>query len=119
MGFLAEFDYEIVHKQGTSNVVADALSRRHMVDSCAVSVVHPGLEVFQRLEQEYEKDDDTQKILEESEGHPEYRILQRKIYFIGDGRMRLYIPKGELRDLIMKELHDSRYGGHLGIKRDN
>ena len=73
--------------------------------------------MFQGLEQGYEKDDETRKILEEGEAHPEYRILQRKIYFTGDGRMRLYIPKGELRDLVMKELHDSRYADHLGIKR--
>ena len=31
--------------------------------------------------------------------------------------MRLYIPKGELRNLVMSDLHDSRYAGHLGIKR--
>ena len=72
---LAEFDYGIVHKPGKSNVVGDALSRIHMVDCCAVSEVHPSLKIFQRLGQDYAKDDETWKILEESETHPEYIIL--------------------------------------------
>ena len=31
--------------------------------------------------------------------------------------MRFYIPKEEVRNSIMNELHDSRAAGHLGIKR--
>ena len=117
LDFLAEFDYEIVHKPGKSNVVADALSRVDTIECCAISEVHHGLKLFQGLEQEYKQDEETQKILEESEAHPEYKILQNKIYLPSDGRMRLYIPKGEVRNSIMSELHDSRYAGHLGIKR--
>ena len=49
LDFLAEFDYEIVHKPEKSNVVADALSRMHTVDCCVVSDVHPGFKMFQRL----------------------------------------------------------------------
>ena len=85
-------------------MVADALSTRNLVDCCAVSEVHPGLKMFHRLGQDYEKDDETRKILEESKTHLEYKILQRKIYFTGDGRMRLYIPKGQLRNSVMSEL---------------
>ena len=31
--------------------------------------------------------------------------------------MRLHIPKGELRNIVMNDLHDARCSGHLGIKR--
>ena len=34
-----------------------------------------------------------------------------------DERLRLYIPKGTLRNTVMAELHDARCSGHLGIKR--
>ena len=74
-------------------MVADALSRRTMGDCCAISEVHPGLKMFHGLEQDYEKDDETRKILEEGKAHPEYRILQRKIYLTRDGRMRLIFQK--------------------------
>ena len=117
MDFFAEFDYEIVHKSRKFNVVADALSRMHMVECFPVSEVHPSLKMFQRLGQDYEKGDETRKILEESETHPEYKILQRKIYFTGDGKLTLYIPKGDLTNSVMSELHDSCYASQLGIKR--
>ena len=31
--------------------------------------------------------------------------------------MQLYLPQGQYRDFIMKECHDSRYAGHLGMKK--
>ena len=31
--------------------------------------------------------------------------------------MRLYIPKGDLRNSILSDLQDARYAGHWGIKR--
>ena len=31
--------------------------------------------------------------------------------------MQLYLPQSEYRDFIMNECHDSRYAGHLGMKK--
>ena len=82
-----------------------------------MSEVTPVLQTFQRLGKDYEKDEDTQKILEDIKDHPEYKILENRIYLMFDGRMRLYIPKGELKNSVICYLHDARYAGHLGIKR--
>ena len=56
-------------------MVADALSRMYIVLCCVVSEVHPSLKMFQILEQDYEKDEENQKISEGSETHPEYKIV--------------------------------------------
>ena len=29
----------------------------------------------------------------------------------------MYLPRGEIRDFILNECHDSRYAGHLGMKK--
>ena len=39
---LAEFDYEIVHRPGKSNVVADALSRLNKIESEELGIVKKG-----------------------------------------------------------------------------
>ena len=46
-----------------------------MMEFCVVLEVHTGSKMFHRLGQDYEKDEETWKILEESETHPEYEIL--------------------------------------------
>ena len=39
LDFIAEFDFEIIHRPGKSNVVADALSRLNKLE-CGVTLVH-------------------------------------------------------------------------------
>ena len=53
-------------------------------------------------------------MLENIEAYPGFTVLQNKLYYIGQGRMQLYIPEGTYRDLVMRERHDARYAGHLG-----
>ena len=31
--------------------------------------------------------------------------------------MQLYLPLGQFRDLILRECHDTRYVGHLGVRK--
>ena len=90
--FLAEFDYEIVHRPGKSNVVADALSRLGTVECGTISAVHHGLKLFQGLEQKYKGDSKTKEILTNIDAHPEFCILQNKLCYTGKGRMQLYLP---------------------------
>ena len=47
---LAESDFEVVHKPGKSNVVADALSKLHAVQCGAASRGHHGKDLFKGLE---------------------------------------------------------------------
>ena len=48
--FLAEFDHEIVHRFRKSNVVADALSRLHVVECGVASKGHCRGDLFKGLE---------------------------------------------------------------------
>ena len=56
LDLFAEFDYEIVHRPGKSNVVVDALSKLGAVECGTTSVVHHGFKMFQGLEQECQRD---------------------------------------------------------------
>ena len=117
---LAEFDYEIVHRPGKSNVVADALSRLNNIAVQNLGTVKQGVkreDLFKGLEQAYKKDKETKRLLENQDAEKDFCIVQNKIFYTGKGRMQLYLPQGEYRDFIMNECHDSRYAGHLGMKK--
>ena len=43
------------------------------------------LQTFQRLGEGDEKDEDTGRVLEDIRPHPEYKILNNRIYFINEG----------------------------------
>ena len=58
-------------------------------------------------------------MLEKIEAYPDFTVLQDKLYYNGQGRMQLYVPEGEYRDLVMRECHDARYAGHLGDEEDH
>ena len=90
-------------------MVTDALSNMYMMQCFAVSKVQSILQMFQKLRQDYEKDKDTRKMLENIKAHPEHKILKNRIFLTSDGRMRLYIPKEELRNSVMSDFHDARF----------
>ena len=46
-----------------------------------------------------------------------FRLSRIKYITLGMGRMQLYLPTGKFRDLILQECHDTRYAGHLGVKK--
>ena len=69
------------------------------------------------MEQAYKKDKETKRILENLDAEKDFCVIQNKIYYTGKGRLQLYLPIGEIRDFILNECHDSRYAGHLGMKK--
>ena len=118
--FLAEFDFEIVHRPGKSNVVADALSRLNNMEVQELGTVKKGIkreDLFRGLKQAYEKDKETKMIVENLDTKKDFCVIQDKLFYTGKGRMQLYLPQGEYRDFILAECHDSRYAGHLGMKK--
>ena len=117
---IAEFDFEIVHRPGKSNVVADALSRLNNIETEELGVVMKGVkreELFKGLKQAYKKNKETKMILENLDIKKDFCVVQNKLYYTGRGRMQLYLPLGQFRDFILQECHDNRYSGHLGIKK--
>ena len=73
--------------------------------------------LFQRLEQAYKRDSETNELMKNIGAHPEFCTLQNNLYYIAKGRMQLYLPQGGFRDVILKSCHGTRYTGHLGVKK--
>ena len=112
---LAEYDFELIHKDGRSHVVADMLSRRPDLQLSAISLISPDPDFFTEVER-YARDDQAyQAILKAcSDG-------QRPDFFIREGRLyldkeppRLYIPASPLRAQLLHEAHDAEASSHLG-----
>ncbi|GJY64927.1 putative nucleotidyltransferase, ribonuclease H [Tanacetum coccineum] len=111
--FLAEFDYQLEYKPGKANVVADALSRKAEF----VAIIQAQFFLQDRIKEGLEHDPLAKKIIAlAKDGRTRRFWLKGDMLFTkGD---RLYVPKwGDLRRVILKECHDSKWAGHPGIKR--
>ena len=97
---LAEFDFEVVHRPGKSNVVADALPRLTAIECETASRGHHREDLFRGLEQAYKNDKETNMIMLNLDVHREFCVIQNKVYYIGKDRMQLYLPRGNFRDFI-------------------
>ena len=60
---LAEFDFEIVHRRGKSNVVVDALSKLTVIECGIASRGHHREDLFRGLEQAYQNDKEKNMIM--------------------------------------------------------
>lgn len=113
---LAEFDYDIVYKEGKDNVVADALSRRsdHKISTSVnhISEVSASTEdgdFMQAVREAYKHDSVCKKLLQGC--NPPYEV-QEGIIRRGE---RIYVPNDrKLISLILRESHDTAVGGHVG-----
>nr|GEW31673.1 putative reverse transcriptase domain-containing protein [Tanacetum cinerariifolium] len=112
---LSDYDCEIRYHSGKANVVADALSRKKREKPLRVrSLVltdHKDL-MQQILEAQFEslKEGNVQK---EDLGRMQKQIFEIRSNGIRYHDKRIWLPlRGELRDLIMHELHKSKYSIH-------
>jgi len=109
--FIEQFPYVIKHKQGKSNVVENALSRRHTL----LNVLDTQYLGFDHIEEIYKDDLDFSLIFQEcSKG-------DHKDFFIHDGFLfkgkRLCMPQGSLRQSLVREAHEGGLMGHFGVTK--
>ena len=110
---LADYDLEVRYKPGKSNVVADALSRRPDYLLASMSAVVPSQDYLSVL-REYWKENapEGDKYFEKDGLFYEKRQ---------DHELRMMIPAvpetEQLRRMIMSEVHDCAYSGHLGFDK--
>ena len=73
-------------------MVADALSRLGIVQFGAASRGHHREDLFRGLGQAHKTEKEIKKILENLDAHKDFCVIQNKLYYIGKGRMQLYLP---------------------------
>jgi hypothetical protein len=118
--FLSEYDFDINHIKGKENKFVDALSRRvHLMHATTVSMHQSKLKSrildglvtdrhYLQVKENSQQGDAQQKIKEYE--IKEYGFLMHK--------NRIYVPSyGELRNLVLKEMHDVPYVGHPGYHK--
>lgn len=109
------FDFDIHYKPGLENKAADGLSRKSAVPELfAVSV--PVSIQLEEVGSEVGRDEELSKIMEDLSrdlnSHPNYSMVQGRLLRQG----KLVLPKtSQLIGVILKEYHDSKYGGHGGV----
>ena len=122
MEFLSEYEFDINHIKGKENKFVDALSRRvHIMHATVVSMhqsdlkrrILDGLATDQhylQVKENLQQGDVQQKI-------KEYEIKEDKLLM---HKNRIYVPSSrELRNLVLKEMHDVPYVGHPGYQKKN
>jgi hypothetical protein len=115
--FLSKYDFDIKHIKGKENKVVNALSRRvHTMHATVVSMhqsdlksgILDGLVIDQhylQLKKNLQQENVQQKI-------KEYEIKENRLLM---HKNRIYVPSSrELRNLVLKEMHDVPYVGHPG-----
>jgi len=109
--FLEQFPYVIKHKKGIRNIVADALSRRHVLLSTLETKIF-GLETLREM---YLHDAEFFEMYTACEKVSQNRYYRHNDYLFKE--KRLCVPKCSIRDLLLREEHESGLMVHFGIQK--
>ena len=122
---LAPFKFKVVHKKGSDNVVADALScvfegAVHQSPQMLCSAVLESLPlVYSSLEEHQLQDpyceDIRRKIASNSGDVGNFRLHKNLVCFMPRGaKHRRWVVPLVLRSMLLKYFHDAMFAGHLG-----
>ncbi|XP_024005029.1 uncharacterized protein LOC112082162 [Eutrema salsugineum] len=113
MEFIETFPYIVKYKKGKDNVVADALSRRYTL----ISTLTSKLIGFEHIIDLYESDTDF------SESYAKCHKFACEKFYRQDGYLffsnRLCIPRGSIRELLVREAHGGGLAGHFDDQETN
>jgi hypothetical protein len=105
--FLQSFHFSSKYKDGKSNVVADALSRRYAL----LTTLETRLLGFEMLKNYYEEDVDFGEIFSKCRGgsFEEYSLQEGFLF----KENRVCIPRHPIRELLVREAHGGGLAGHF------
>ncbi|XP_074298964.1 uncharacterized protein LOC141629955 [Silene latifolia] len=105
--FLQSFTFSSKYKTGSSNILADALSRRHSL----LIELDARILGFEHIKGLYKSDPEFSKEIIDPTG----------LYTVQDGYLfkgnRLCIPNGSIRELLVREAHGGAIAGHFGVNK--
>jgi transposase InsO family protein len=131
---MQEFDYDLVYKSGTTNRVADPLSRRPYELNLVVEIKLKD-DIKTKFQQGYKSDKELSPLFtalqeKEKENKPlpksllpkikHYKLHDELLFFcpLGTEFRRVVVPQYDnLRNTILHDYHDVSTAGHLGIDK--
>jgi hypothetical protein len=118
--FLSEYDLDIKHIKGKENKVVDSLSRRvHLMNATTISMHQSDLKT--RILYDIVTDQhylQVKEILQKGYVQQKIKEYEIKEYGLLIHKNRIYVPSfGELRNLVLKEMHDVPYVGHPSYQK--
>ena len=111
MEFLEQFPYVIKYKKSNTNIVADALSRRHALFSKLGAQIFG----FENITKLYKEDKDFTSTFAQCEHRAQGGFYVYEGYVFKEGK--LCIPQGTHRKLLVKETHEGGLMGHFGVDK--
>lgn len=108
--FLERFNYVFVHKSGSQNKVADALSRQTLL----LSTLQTKLVGFKAFKDQYIHYEDFGLIWQACKRHEQVEgdYVIRKGFLLKN--QQLCVPRGSLREHLIREMHAGGLAAHVG-----
>jgi len=119
--FLSAFNFTIQYKPGKSNLVADALSRRHDYEKVKPevnSISELGTsELFKQIMRAQQNDETCQQVVTRSSFSRNEMNLESKEGIVYKDNRVFVPPISNLKTQILKLFHDSPIAGHAGTEK--
>ncbi|KAK2970692.1 hypothetical protein RJ640_023897, partial [Escallonia rubra] len=122
---LAEFNFMLEYRAGSTNNVADALSRRAELNQVALMAMNAivradsrvAINIGQKIKKALTRDPVAQQLLKLIESGKTRQFWQEDGLLMTKGR-RVYVPRvDDLRRTLIRECHDTLWAGHAGGER--